>query len=348
MAISHHLGIDLHKKFSYWTLLNDNRDIIFQGKVPTSESDMAKTLQAIPIEKKNIQAVIEPVTEWGWYAEALERHGLSVKLADPGKSKLIAASRLKNDKVDSTILAELLRSDFLPTAYLAPKETRELREFVRGRIFLVRMRTKIKNRIHSIVAKQGLRHSSTDLFGRKGLRWLEDQKLSLVFQEQIFSLLAIIRLLNEEIKKKDRNIIERAKINKEARLLMTMPGIGPFTAAMIQAEVGTFSRFASADKLASYAGLVSSSRSSGEKQRFGNITRQGSAYLRSIMVEAACHLKPSWGYLFSFYGRIEEKKGNKIARVALARKMLTILWHIQNKKEPFRTLPLGDSPGVKR
>ena len=295
-----------------------------------------------------IQAVIEPVTEWGWYAEALERHGLTVKLADPGKSKLIASSRLKNDKVDSTILAELLRTDFLPTAYLAPRETRELREFVRGRVFLVRMRTKTKNRIHSIVAKQGLHFSRTDLFGKKGVAWLKSQKLSLVFQEQIISLLSIIDLLNEEIKKKDRAIIERTKIDKEARLLMSMPGIGPFTASMIQAEVGTFSRFPSADKLASYAGLVSSSRSSGEKQRFGGITRAVSAYLRSIMVEAACHLRPSWGYLFSFYGRIKEKKGNKIARVALARKMLTILWHIQNKKEPFRTLPLGDSLGVKR
>ena len=348
MAILYHLGIDLHKRFSYWTLINNNRDVIFQGKVPTTEGDMAKALQNIPVEKRDIQAVIEPVTEWGWYAEALEKQGLTVKLADPGKSKLIAASRLKNDKVDSTILAELLRSDFLPTAYLAPRETRELREFVRGRIFLVRLRTKIKNRIHSIVAKQGLHSSRSDLFGKKGLAWLQGQTLSPVFQEQVVSLLSIIDLLNEEIKKKDMAIIERAKRDAEAKLLMSMPGIGAFTATMIQAEVGTFARFASADKLASYAGLVSSSRSSGEKQRFGSITRAGSAYLRSIMVEAACHLRPSWGYLFSFYTRIKEKKGNKIARVALARKMLTILWHMQNKKEPFRALPLGDSPGVKR
>lgn len=329
-------------------MLNNNRDVVFQGKVPTSEKDMAKALQNIPIEKKNIQAVIEPVTEWGWYAEALERHGLTVRLADPGKSKLIAASRLKNDKVDSKILAELLRSDFLPTAYLAPRETRELRELVRGRIFLVRMRTKIKNRIHSIVAKQGLHSSRTDLFGKKGRAWLEDQKLSPVFQEQIVSLFSLINLLNEEIKKKDQAIIGRTKVDEEAKLLMSMPGIGAFTSTMIQAEVGTFSRFASADKLASYAGLVSSSRSSGERQRFGSITRAGSAYLRSIMVEAACHLRPSWGYLFAFYSRIKEKKGNKIARVALARKMLTILWHMQNRKEPFRVLSFGDSLGVKR
>jgi transposase len=210
------------------------------------------------------------------------------------------------------------------------------------------MRTKIKNRIHSIVAKQGLRSSRSDLFGKKGLEWLQNQTLSPVFQEQVVSLLSIADMLSREIKKKDIAIVARTKLDQEAKLLMSMPGIGAFTATMIQAEVGTFARFASADKLASYAGLVSSSRSSGEKQRFGSITRAGSVYLRSIMVEAACHLRPSWGYLFSFYSRLKEKKGGKIARVALARKMLTILWHLATKKEPFRTLPLGDSLGVKR
>lgn len=345
MQHAYHLGIDLHKSFSYWTLINNNRDVLFQGKVTTSEEDTRAALQNLPVAASELQAAIEPVTQWGWYAEVLEKEGVSVKLVHPVKSKLIATSKLKNDKVNSSILAELLRTDFLPTAYLAPRETRELREFMRMRMFLVGMRTRTKNRAHSILWKHGKQSPKTRLFGPGGKAWLQEQSFGPVYDNALQTITRAVEHLDFEIKRMDVEIARRAKLDTETQLLMTMPSIGHMSALMIQAEIGDFHRFSRPEKLASYSGLIASSRSSGGKLRFGSITRQGSPHLRMIMVEAATRVKPSSGSLYEFYMRMREKKRMQTARVALARKMLIILWYMVHNNEPFR---LGPSGGVER
>src|SRR3989344_1196040 len=141
----YHLGIDLHRRTSFWTLMDDERNILWKKNIETSKKAIEDSLENIGIAAKDIHCAIEPVSGWGWYGDILEEKGIKVNLVDVYKSKLIAGTKLKNDKVDSKILAEMLRSDFLPTAYYAPKETRDLREFVRSRAFLVRLRTRIKN-----------------------------------------------------------------------------------------------------------------------------------------------------------------------------------------------------------
>lgn len=346
---SHHLGIDLHQKFSYWTLMNNERKILYQGKVITSEKTTRHALRSLPVDLRSIQAAIEPVSQWGWYADMLEREGVKVKLADAYKAKLIGSSKLKNDKVDSVALAELLRTDFLPEAYLAPRATRELRELVRWRLFFVRSRTQIKNRIHAMLWKHGLSSPRTDLFGLKGRAWLDVQPLRPVFERERVSLLRTLDAHQKEITAIGLDIRGHAKLDGEAKLLMSMPGVGPITALTIQAEVGDFSRFARPEKLAAYAGLVSRSRSSGGTERLGSITRQGSTHLRTAMVEAACRISEKHGSLHAFYVRLKEKngKGSGQARVALARKMLTILWHMVHNTRTFQR-DFGYSGSVKR
>jgi transposase len=216
-------------------------------------------------------------------------------------------------------------------------------------MFLVTQSTRIKNRIHAILWKHGLSSPKTDLFGKKGRIWLEAQELRPIYKQECASLLRVFDGLFVETELLNKEILARAKQNEETKLLMTMPGIGPFSALIIQAEVGDFARFSNPEKLASYSGLISRSRSSGGRLQFGNITHAGSVYLRTAMVEAACQVRPKWETLYQFYEKIKEKKGNKTARVALARKMLCILWCMVKKKEPFRAISIcGDSGGVKR
>ena len=128
---------------------------------------------------------------------------------------------------------------------------------------------------------------------------------------------------------------------------MSIPGIGVITSLTILAEVGDFSRFLSPDKLACYAGLVSSSYSSGERTRLGHITHRGSVWLRTALVEATATVNPKWGALHDFYARIKERKGSKVARVALARKMLTLSWHLVNSDQFYKP-SVGHSDSVKR
>lgn len=350
MQYAYHLGIDLHKEFGYWTLVGNDKEVKFRGRVPTKEGPVRNAIRSLGVPVKDIQCAIEPVSQWGWYSDILQDTGLKVKLVDVYKSKLIAGTRLKNDKVDSAILAEMLRSDFLPEAYLAPKETRELRELLRWKIFLVRIRARIKNRIHGMLAHHGLICPKTDTFGTGGRKWLEAQVLSPLYRDERASMLHLFDSLTPEIEEVSSLIEEKAEADEVTRILMSIPGVGAFTAMVMMAEIGTFDRFDSPAKLACHAGLVASSYSSGGVLRYGGITKRGSPHLRWVMIEATNTVRPSWGHLYDFYQRIKLKKGSKVARVALARKVLTIAWHLVKKKEPFKAQShtFGDSGGVKR
>jgi len=329
-----YVGIDLHKKFAYWIAVNGKREVVFEGKVPADRKATEAAVLKLP-DSSSVQAVVEPVEHWGWYTDLLESLGIETKLADSLKVGLIAKNRLKHDKVDATALSELLRSGFLPEAYRAPKEIRDLRELLRWRICLVRTRARFKNRAHGVLAKQGLKTPWTDIFGTAGRRWIAALSLSSPYQEELDSLVSLYEVLGREVKTLDKEIRTRAVASPELLLLQTIPPIGPFTALLMKAEVGDFARFPSPGKLAAYAGLVSSSYSSGGKLRFGHITRAGSGYLRWIMVEAAQRVRPKDGHLYAFYRKIREKKGNATARVALARKLLCLAWTIVTKGEPY-------------
>jgi transposase len=342
------LGIDLHKHFAYWTLINAERKILWEGKVPTDGEKTKSAALALPVPKEACRAVIEPVDLWGWYAELLEECGLTVVLANSLQVSLIAKSKLKYDKIDSKILAELLQTGYMPVSYLAPRETRDVRELLRSRISLVAIRTRLKNRIHTVLSKEGKMSPVTDLFGKKGLAWIGEQTLRPVHRSEVDSYLRVMETIDRELNSMKKEIEVRAKHDADTVILQTIPGVGPFTALLIKAEVGTFDRFPTPESLASFSGLIASSRSSGGKLHYGRITKQGSRYLRWSLVQAAAKVNSTWGDLATFHERIKEKKGVKIARVALARKMLTTAWYLVKKKEPFRASSLGTSGNMNR
>ena len=328
--------------------MDNDRNILWKNNIPTSKEAVEKAVRDIAIDPREIQSAIEPVSGWGWYGDLLEETGMKVHLVEVYKSKLIAESKLKNDKVDSKILAEMMRSDFLPTAYLAPKAVREMREFMRARAFLVRLRTRIRNRIHMMLGKHGIICPWTDLFGKSGLIWLKEQKLDAASAEELKSLLILFRELSLHIQDRDRICLGKVTESNGAKILMSLPGIGVVTALTMLAEIGDYRRFASPEKLASFAGLVSSSYSSGERYRFGRITRRGSVWLRTTaLVESTGKVSKKWGYLYDFYSKLRERKGNKIARVALARKILMLSWHLVVNNQTFNPNPKGRMDSVK-
>lgn len=332
----YHLGIDLHKKTSYWTLMDNDQRLLYQKNLPTSKEGVLRALREIHIEPAFVQAAVEPVSQWAWYGDILKEHGLTVHLANPYKTKLIAAMKLKHDKVDSKILADLLRCDFLPKSYYAPKEIRELRELSRWRLFLSRLRTRLKNRIHQVIAKQGIVSPWSDPFGKQGRQFLMVQELSFELRKEVDYLISFIDRLDLSIAERDKEFKECLAGYPETKILLSIPGIGPVTAITMLSEIGDFTRFSRPEQLIGFAGLNPSSFSSGENTRLGRITRHGSEHLRTVLVEAAHRVRPTWGPLYEFFSRIRDKKGSKIASVALARKLLALSWHLMRKKEMFR------------
>ena len=210
----------------------------------------------------------------------------------PLRCKAIASARLKNDKVDAAILAQLLRADLLPEAWIAPPAVRQLRALLRHRAQLVRLRTLLRNRIHAVLADHG-HGRPAGCWSGPGRAWLASLELPAVSREVIEDDLALIDALQVPIDRLDWEVRQRARSDPRVKVLTQLPGVGPFTALVILAEIGDITRFGSARKLASWAGLTPTVRGSDRTVRHGHISKQGSVWLRWVLCEAAQTAKRS-------------------------------------------------------
>lgn len=331
-------GIDLHKSTSTIAVLTEKGEILRRKKIETTPEAYRAFFSALP---ERPRAVIEPVSQWPVYYELLEELGCPVTLASPTKVKAIASAKVKTDAIDAKTLAELLRLDAVPASYIPPRDIRDLRELLRHRVSLVALRRQVKLKVHAILWKNGLRNEFTDLFGKGGRAWLMALDLREPFRAERDRYLTLYDDLTTLIREVEATINAQAEVDDDVRLLITMPGIGIFSAMLVKAEIGDVNRFPSPEKLAAYAGLVPSTYQSGSgPARHGRLTKQGSKWLRWIMVEAAQKYGKRSDRLGQYYRRIKAKHGAATAKVATARKMLRVIWGILRKREPYRDLPM--------
>jgi transposase len=268
---------------------------------------------------------------WSWLADLLQDYGFEAHLVHPLRCKAIASARLKNDKVDAATLAQLLRADLLPEAWIAPHPVRQLRALLRHRAGLVRLRTMLQNRIHAVVADFGYDRAGSYLTG-PGRGWLAGLELPAISRELVTDYLAVIDGLAPVIERIDGELRQHAKTDPRVKVLTTLPGVGQFTALVMLAEIGDISRFASARKLASWAGLTPTVRGSDRTVRHGHISKQGSAWLRWVMNQAAQTAKRSPEFAGT-YAAIAKRRGRKIATIAISRKLLTRAWHLLSEMQ---------------
>lgn len=324
-----YMGLDQHKKYSYCTVKTKEGKEIFRGKIDSTTEGIEEFLGLF---EDDLTVALEAGPSWYWVYDLLEKKVAKVELVNPKACKVIASARLKNDKMDSNTLTDLLRGDLLPTCYIPSQEERYFREIVRQRAFLSRIRTRVKNRIHSILAKLGITHEFSDLFGKAGRKFLEELCFSLSFpyQDQLESLLPILDSLQGQIAKITAKINSCCRKNPCASAIeRKIPGVGYYTGLLIVSEIGDVRRFRNAKKLFSYAGIIPSERSSGERIRRGPITKQGSSWLRWALTEAAQKQEMAKDSPFAEdYRRIKEKKGKQVAKIAVARKILKAIYEI--------------------
>jgi transposase len=235
------------------------------------------------------------------------------------------------------VVAELLAADYLPSVWQADEATKALRRQVGQHIALVRQRTRVKNQVQAILARNLLpRCPFTDLFGIKGRRWVGDQELPGDERRTVHSLLCQLDFAGEELKLVDAELARFALHDVNARRLMTIPGVDMAVAVAIVATVGDFSRFESPDKLVSYVGLNPSVRQSGGlPATHGRISKQGRAWAPGMLVEAAHAASHTPGPLHAFFERVKTRRGWQIATVAVARKLLVICWHMIHDQRDY-------------
>ena len=325
------LGIDLHKRSSVWVLIDDDYKELWKENVVCHPDHITTAVKKLPVPPSEINVAIEPVCGWRWVSVVLEHAGMKVKIAHPKKVRLIAESTQKHDVGDARMLANLLRSGYFPEAHRVSEPIYCLRLLLRERAYLVGIRTSAKNRLHGIATTQGLHH----IKGGNPL-WKAGKAGILSGDNFILKELhALIEELDRRIAPFDTACVQEVTTHPVARILMTMPGVGVITALTVLAEVENFARFPSAKHLTSFAGLVPRQRSSGEKVRFGSITNQGSKILRTALVETAMRIRSTVPELHAFVERLTPICGAKKARIALARKMLALLWKMATTDTPY-------------
>ena len=223
-------------------------------------------------------------------------------------------------------------SDLVAECYIAPIQIRENRSLLRLRTNLVQDRTRVMNRVHSLLDKYDVKCDYDNIFGVKGTRWLQGLKLSDNDEILIHEYVTQIEFLNTEIQNIESKIICEASKNESVKILMSMTGIDYFSAMMIASEIGDITRFSTPEKLVSWSGLCPSIRQSGNSLYMGRM-KYGNKKVRWILIQAANTAARKDDRLRRFYLRIAKRHGHHIAITHVANKMITIIWHmLVNKK----------------
>ena len=324
------VGLDVHLKSTQVTVMKNDLigEIVKRERVGTSKAELQRSLAAVP---KGSKVALESVGFcWPWI-DFLEELGYQVLLANPVKVKL-RAEDIKNDKVDSRTLAELVRVNWLPTCYVPPAELRWLRSLLRHRAYRTRLSTSVKNRSKSEFRKRDIQLDVNlgTLKGRKAASMLD------VFEvNQNIELLDLIVRQNKEVEKQ---LLEKYGKTKPVELLMSIPGIGFLSALTLYAEICDIKRFSSAEKLAHYAGLVHRVRQSGEHTSMGRESK-GDKWIKAILIEASwAHLRccPG-GHLASVYRDAFRRKGNGADAIkVVARKLVNVVWAVWTYGKEFK------------
>jgi transposase len=301
------------------TALDATGRCLKSGAVPNQPEPLREWLRSLPPPR---EVAVEACSFWPAFQSAIEAEVSAIRLVHPQRVKAIAAAKLKNDRVDSATLAHLLRCNLLPEAWRADGETRERRQRVRLRISLGQHRAALKNQVHAILHQQGQRATVTDVFGKKGQQWLQQVSVSPAAREALDVYGELIGEITRHMKGQDKRLRALARADQRTQWLATIPGIGPYSAMILLAEIGEVRRFGTAKALFSYAGLVPWVRESAGHSHRGPISRCGSPRLRWVMVEAAHTALRCSPAARRYFERLRRRKHPHVARVALARKLL--------------------------
>jgi transposase len=336
-----YVGVDLHRKRSHVAALDEQGNLLLSRRIASKPDDFTRVFGEL--EPGSLSVVFEATYGWGWFADLLADAGIEAHMAHPLATKAISAGRVKNDSVDARTLAHLLRTHLLPEAWIAPPEIRDHRRLVRARVALVRVGSRLRCGIHALLAEHCVQPPVEELFGPTGRRFLGSVELPAVSRGRIDAALRLIDAAAAEIAILDQELRAAFVGDGRVRQLLPIPGIGLITACVVIAEIGEVGRFRSPDELCSWAGLTPTERSSDEHSRRGHISKQGSRWLRWVMVEAASSAVRN-PVLRRWYERIERRRGKKIARVALARRLLTLCFYALRDEEGCRAFPARTRP----
>jgi transposase len=326
-------GLDLHQKMVEAVIVDADGRLLLNERFPATRA----ALEAFARRHLAGCAVALEATVNTWpVAALLEPFAAEVVVSNPLRTRAIASAKIKTDRVDATVLAQLLRLDYLPRVWQPDPQTRQLRRHTTERANLVGDRTRLKNRIHAVLHQRLIEAPRGDLFSARNLDWLAALPLDPEGKESLGRHLRQLAATESELALLEERLAHEAYDDPRAKLLLTLPGVDIAVAQALLAALGDVDRFPDGNRAAAYLGLVPSTYQSGEHCYHGRITKQGRSHARWLLVQAAQHIDAHPGPLGVFFRRIARKKNRNVAVVATARKLVWIAWHMLKHHEPYR------------
>ena len=327
------VGMDVHRSFAQVAILED-------GKITDSlriEMEHDAVVAFGRSLRRNDEVVLEATGNTATIVRLLSPFAARVVIANPMQVKAIAHARVKTDKVDAKILAQLHAAGFLPEVWSADDETLNLRRLVSERAATVRSIRRLKSRVQAVLHANLIPKYAGHLFGKGGRKWLSKAPLPKAERDLLARHLDELDWINGKLEGLDRDLIQIALNDVNARKLMSVAGISAIISTSVLASIGDISRFQTPQKLASYFGLTPRVRQSGDRGAIhGRISKQGNATARTMLVEAAWSAASVPGPLRAFFLRIKDRKGANVAAVATARKIANLIWHLLTKEAPYQ------------
>jgi len=328
------IGADYHPSFQQIAFLNTETG-------ECGERKLTHTVEAESfyrgLDACGVRVGIEATGHARWFESLLAELDYELWIGDPATIRAKRVRRQKNDRQDAVHLLQLLVENRFPRIWVPGPENRDLRQLLWPRHRLVQMRTRVQNQLQAIALNEGMRRKS-GLWTKPGRERFESLQLAPWAGRRRQDLLRLLDSLQPQIAQLSTAVNREAEQRAEARRLMTHPGVGPITALAFVLILGNAERFRCGKQVESYLGLIPSEESSGGRQRLGHISKQGNGLLRFLLVESAQCLvryEPAWRRRFL---PVAMRRGNAIAKVAMARRLAVRLYWMWRKQWDYRHL----------
>jgi transposase len=336
-------GIDYHKRYSVACTLDAQGLTLKQARIDHNAPEAFATYFA-GLEGPN-EVVIEACWNWATLYDLLEdTKGVEkVVLSNPAKNRIIADAQIKNDKVDAKALATLLRGDFVSKVHVPDKAVRQKKNTVRQRLWLARLRTMVRNRIHTVLDRHPKieRPAVKDPFSNQGKAWMKRVGLPEPDRQLLTEDLELHDLLESHIRALEARIETDNADHLDGVRLRTLPGVGKVLGPVIALEIDGITRFKTADKFCAYAGLVPTTYSSGGKTSHGRMLPFCNRWLKWAFIEAAWVAVGCSEYFGTFYKRHRARgKGANEAITITARRMAKIAWKMLTQQRDYSKTPV--------
>jgi transposase len=337
------IGCDFHPGYQQIAMLDKSTGEVTEKRLSHTEQGAEAKKFYLGLSGP-VRVGLEASGQSQWFERLLAERGHELWIGDAAKIRASTERKQKTDRRDANLLLELLDQDRFPRIWVPTPAERDTRQLLLHRAKLVRVRTQVKNQLQALALNQGVQRK-WKLWTAVGRKQLENLPLLPWASRRRAELLKLLDELEGSITALDGAVLEEAKARPAVRRLMTHPGVGPVTALAFTLTLGPAERFRRGKQVASYFGLIPSEHSSGGKQRLGHISKQGSSFVRGLLVEAAQSAVRHEPQLRREYQRLAQRRCRALAKVAIARKLAVRLYWMLREEVDYAQLLQGSYAG---